>query len=214
MVGGFGILLICIMIIRHIGGCIREANEDRQGRASELGADKGYYIGANASLKLRSDNRKVMMCRDRVKGRWLMDVRTLKCVSWIDKDEAIKGMREARAGGLQKGTVYEHHCGGGIAMFVDYATEEVYFLAEYRSCIKGHNKKSTWVYVDFDTQTKAIRKSDLQLEVEAKLASEGKENPYYDISEINIETNDHAHPASGNTPRKFRTAYCERNLVA
>ena len=79
MVGGFGFLLIVIMIIRHVGACIREDSWNRKARNDALnngGGFGGTYISFEGGHRIASNNHQAFSGRDEIKGRYVEDVVT------------------------------------------------------------------------------------------------------------------------------------------
>ena len=191
---GFGIVLLMLIIIRHIGACIVESMENERGKASNLGADMGYYFAGNGGLKLRNNNHSCIENRDSVKGRYVKDCVTGK-MSYPEVERGIQEMRFQRDTGKRVGTTFKWKpktCGKTV--YIDYDTEQIYYLAYYYNAeIRG--RKGTWFYTDFATQTRAIRKSDRQIAYEKKFEADCERYKPYDISEISADTDFYAYPS-------------------
>lgn len=174
MVGGFGILLILLAIIRHIGACVKDEMRDARGKASDAGIEMGYYYGASGT-KLRNNNHSCHENRDPIKGRYVVDHVTHQTL-YPEIEAGILEMRKLKAEGKKVGTTFKWKpktCGQTV--YIDWNTEEIYYLA----CFTKRGVMPIWFYTDFATREKVIRKSDRQI------AYEKKENKTSDLSIIN-----------------------------
>lgn len=188
MTGLFGLLFIFLMLFRHAGACYRETAWDRDAKLRAIERGDLEYMTINGRSRLVSNNHKCTSHRTEFQGYEVVDLET-GAKYYPNAIKAVKEMQNYKRFHSDeiKGTVYKYQPKVGYPIFVDYETEEPYFLAAYYVFCK--RKEIVWFYTDFYTHTQFIRKSDIQLIYERQLREQGIEKEFFLVSSINPRTN-------------------------
>lgn len=190
MYGGLGILIILVMIIRHVGACIRETievNEDRQ-RAIADGED---FFCTRGGTRDTATNNKIIVWTDQyfgLVGQDLYDENLSPITRGIDpfKDKLyyygykrlLKKYKETYDKTDSEDSTMWSESLGNNRVYIDKETGQICFkvMANFPS-----GKGITYFYVDFLTRTKAIKKTEKQLLEEKR----NKNYDYYSMDELN-----------------------------
>lgn len=165
----FVILFLGIVLLKHFGAVIRDADHDNylRQRAESRGENIYYAHDGERCIK---NNHKVRVEHDKYLGQIITDLVTgEKCYQGIkdlmEEYYKWKGRDDYRDHGDTWGGNL-----GQVIGYVDKATEEIYYLA----CVDAGNDANrngdygrTWFYVSLDRKH-IIRKTKKQKEIDAK----------------------------------------------
>ena len=185
MIPGFGILIIFMMLIRHIGACIREnyiTNSDRQ-KAIEKGESTYYTIGGmrdtatGHKISFKDEGYLGWSTTDEVTGKKKyheLEELQRQFAEELDLDKH----RSKEEPDLWTGWLNQKR------VFIDRATKQLMYMS-YAGCMNdmdrsASEKRDTYFYVDFFDRSKIIRKTNKQCRLEEKIP----DKKWYTLDEL------------------------------
>ena len=190
MVSGLGIILIFIAIIRHIGACIKENNDNNYSKQQSISNGNTVWYDHKACQRSVVNNHLMQSIRNDKYGLIRKDKQTgqiyYEAVDKLLVQFRAEGKRPNSADNMWRGQLRP----SGSIVYIDCDTERLYIL----SCAHIGNdvhfqrpnyKTDTWIYVDFWDGKTVIKKTGKQLEKEEMIKAEGKEDEIYTLEELN-----------------------------
>ena len=178
--GGIGLLIILIVIIKHIGASIRDGVSNSQSRREAMAKGEKTYLDFNCSNRNVDDNHKVVVQYSSIVGKYRWDFKSNKL--YLDGlREFINKYNNKKNINTSEGTVWRGRVlGAQHDICIDSKTGELMLEASFYDP-GNENKGPTRFYTDLWTRTKVIRKSDDQLSFWEKC---GSKNGHYSLEEI------------------------------
>lgn len=181
MVGGLGIIIIFIMIIRHVGACVREGHQNSylKNHAIQNGFDT--YYNANGNEVLLNNGHRCYSFLDNEFGVERTDTVTGEKIYPQVQELCNKYFAEKNQS--HEGTVWKGRMEGVAQIhpvYIEYATDRMMRKAR----IHPAGKYSCEFYTDFWTRSKVLRKTDAQIAEDERLRAVGLADKIVTLSEI------------------------------
>lgn len=182
MVGGLGIIIIFIMIIRHVGACVREGHQNTYLKNHAIQNGYDTYYNANGNEVLLNNGHRCYSVIDNEFGVERTDTVTGEKIYPLVKELCNKYLAEKNK--PHEGTVWKGHL-SGIAqihpVYIEYATDR---LMRKVRVFPSDDKFNFEFYTDFWTRTKVLRKTDAQIKKDNELIAKGMGDKVVDINDI------------------------------
>lgn len=180
MVGGLGIIIIFIMIIRHVGACVRENNHNQYLRNSAVQNNYYTYHNANGNEILLNNGHR---CHTRITeefGREVKDLITGE-KAYPDVQKLYDQYCEDKRNKSYTETVWKGRL-KNWDVYIDYSNDKM--MRKVKLFPLDTNKLTCEFYTDFWTRTQVLRKTDNQIEIDKKLVAKGREDEVIPVNEI------------------------------
>lgn len=184
MVGGLGIIIIFVMIIRHIGACVREGHQNTYLKNHAIQNGYDTYYNANGNEVMLSNGHRCSSYLTSEFGREVTDL--------ITKEKTYPQVQElykeylAEKNKPHEGTVWKGRLPGVAQVYpvyIEYATDRLMRKVRVHPDFES-GKFSCEFYTDFWTRSQVLRKTDSQIKEDENLKATGQTNRILPLSEI------------------------------